>query len=85
VAEPYFSNIYPSIQHNKSSGKFVLQLTRRPQKNFQVDFGGVLATRDVSNIALGLNYYYFNRVLTHAYAGFQTGSFYKAHALTFRF
>jgi NTE family protein len=78
VAEPYFSNIYPSIQHNKTSGRFILQLTRRPQKNFQVDFGGVLATRDVSNIALGLNYYYFNRVLTHAYAGFQTGSFYKS-------
>jgi NTE family protein len=78
VAEPYFSNVYPSILFNRNSDKFILQLTRRPQKNFQVDFGGVLATRDVSNIALGLNYYYFNRFLTHAYAGFQTGSFYKS-------
>jgi NTE family protein len=78
AAEPYFSNVYPSIQWSKNSEKFILQLTRRPQKNFQVDFGGVLATRDVSNIALGLNYYYFSRVLTHTYAGFQTGSFYKS-------
>lgn len=78
AAEPYFSNVYPSILYNKDSDKFILQLTRRPQKNFQLDFGGVLATRDVSNIALGVNYYDFNSVLTHAYAGFQTGSFYKS-------
>ena len=78
ASEPFFSNVYPSMQWSKESEKFVLQLTRRPQKDFQVDFGGVLATRDVSNIALGLNYYYFNRVLTHAYAGLQTGSFYKS-------
>ena len=84
VSESYFSNIYPSILYNKDSERFTLQLTRRPQKNFQIDFGGVLATRDVSNIALGLNYYYFNRVLTHAYAGFQTGSFYKSAIVRMR-
>jgi NTE family protein len=78
VAEPYFSNVYPSMIFNESSQKFKLQLTRRPQKNFQVEFGGVLATRDISNIALGLNYYHFGRVLTHAEANFQTGSFYKS-------
>lgn len=78
AAEPYFNNVYPSILFSKESEKFTLQLTRRPQKNFQVEFGGVLATRDVSNIALGINYYYFNRLLTQAYAGFQTGSFYKS-------
>jgi NTE family protein len=78
VSDSYFSNVYPSILFNDNSGKFKLQLTRRPQKNFQVDFGGVLATRDVSNIALGLNFYHFNRALTHAYTGFQTGSFYKS-------
>jgi NTE family protein len=78
ASEPYFSNVYPSILFNEESGKFGLQLTRRPQKNFQVDFGGVLATRDVSNIALGLNYYHFSNVLMHSYIGVQTGSFYKS-------
>lgn len=78
ASESYFSNVYPSIPFNQETNKFVLQLTKRAQKNFQVDFGGVIATRDISNIALGLNYYYFNNVLTHAFAGFQTGSFYKS-------
>jgi NTE family protein len=85
VSEPYFSNIYPSILFNDDTQKFNFQLTRRPQKNFQVDFGGVLATRDVSNIALGLNYYYFNRVLTHAYLAVQTGGFYKSAIARTRF
>lgn len=84
AAEPYFSNVYPSMIFNQESNKFVLQLTKRAQKNFQVDFGGVIATRDISNIALGLNYYYFNNLLTHAYAGFQTGSFYKSAILRTR-
>jgi NTE family protein len=78
AAEPYFSNVFPTMPFDTVTGKFKIHLTRRSQKNFQVDFGGVLATRDVSNIALGLNYYYFNRLLTHAFVGVQTGSFYKS-------
>lgn len=85
AAEPYFSNVYPSMPFNKDANKFVLQLTKRAQKNFQVDFGGVIATRDISNIALGINYYYFNNLLTHASAGFQTGSFYKSAVVRTRF
>ena len=78
VGEPYFSNIYPNIQFLPDAGKFQLQLSRRPQKNFQVDFGGVLASRNISNIYLGANYYYFNSSLTHVYVGAQSGSFYKS-------
>jgi len=84
VSEDYFSNVYPSILYNRSKEAFTLQLTRRPQQNFQVGFGGVIATRDISNVYLGLNLYNFNRVLSHAYAGFQTGYFYKSALLRFR-
>mgnify|MGYP000874454659 CR=1 FL=1 len=78
VAEPYFNNVFPTIKYLPEEASYVLQLTRRPQKNFQVDFGGVLATRNISNIYLGLNYYYFRNALTHVYLGLQTGSFYKS-------
>ncbi len=78
VSEEYFRNTYPNILFNQKTKRFTLQLTRRPQQNFQVDFGGVMATRDVSNFYLGLNYFRFNRVLTHSYLGFQTGNFYKS-------
>jgi len=78
VSEDYFKNIYPSFSFNQTSRRFNFQLARRPSNNFQVDFGGVIATRNISNIYLGLNYYYFNRILTHASASFYTGSFYKS-------
>lgn len=78
VTEPFFSNIYPSIAYNPVDSVFYLNLTRRPQRNFSVSFGGVAASRNISNIYLGINYYYFSRALTHVYAAIQTGSFYQS-------
>lgn len=78
TSEKYFNNLYPSFSFNNENKNFNLKLSRRPQNNFQVDFGGVIATRSISNIFLGLNYYYFNRSLTHAEANFHTGDFYKS-------
>lgn len=78
VAEDYFKNVYPNISYDSSTNNFDFKLTKRPQNNFQVDFGGVIATRSISNIFLGLNYYYFNRSLTHATLNFFGGSFYKS-------
>jgi NTE family protein len=78
VAENYFSNVYPNILYDTAKRSFALSLTRRPQKNFQVDFGGVIATRDISNIYLGINFYNFGNQLVHISGGFQTGNFYKS-------
>jgi len=78
VAEDYFNNLYPGFKFNPEQRNFDFSLTKRPQNNFQVDFGGVIATRNISNIYLGMNYYYFNRALTHANANFYAGNFYKA-------
>jgi NTE family protein len=77
VSEDYFANVFPNILFDTTRNKFALQLARRPQPNFLVDFGGVIATREISNIFLGLNYYYFNKSLAHFFMGFQTGSFYR--------
>jgi NTE family protein len=84
VSQDYFNNVYPNILFDTSSHKFQLQLTRRPQKNFQVDFGGVIATRDISNIFLGLHLFNFNNQLLHVYGGFQTGNFNKSAVLRSR-
>lgn len=84
VSENYFNNVYPNIFYDSAGKSFKLQLTRRPQKNFQVEFGGVMATRDVSNIFLGLNFYNFGNQLLHIYSGFQTGNFYKSAAIRTR-
>ena len=78
VSEDYFHNVLPNIILDSATNRFVLKLSKRPQRNFQVDFGGVIATRNISNIFLGLSYYRFNKSLVQSYLGFQTGSFYKS-------
>lgn len=84
VSEPFFNNLYPSFNYDQTRRSFDFKLTKRPQNNFQVDFGGVIATRNISNIFLGLNYYSFNRVLTHFTANFFAGNFYKSVLLKAR-
>jgi NTE family protein len=84
VAEDYFKNIYPNFLYDPILKKYEFQISKRPQNNFQVDFGGVIATRSISGIFLGLNYYYFNRALTHASANFYAGTFYKSAQLKAR-
>lgn len=78
VSDDYFKSLYPSFTFDTLKNAFGFNLSKRPQNNFQVDFGGVIATRNVSNLYLGLNYYYFNRLLTHLSANFHTGSFYQS-------
>lgn len=78
VSEEYFHNVVPNIILDTTTNHFVLNLARRPQQNFQVDFGGVIATRNISNIFLGASFYRFNKSLLQASVGFQTGSFYKS-------
>jgi NTE family protein len=78
VSEDYFNNLYPSFTYDTLRKNFNFRLQARPQNNFQVDFGGVIATRNISNIYLGLNYYLFRGSLTHAEANFVAGNFYKS-------
>lgn len=78
VSDDYFSNVYPSFRFNPNDSNYTFNLTRRQLNNFQVDFGGVISTRNTSNVYLGLNYYSFNYVLTHAQLNFATGEFYKS-------
>lgn len=85
VSEEYFMNIFPRIYFDSTTDLFRLKLTKRPQKNFQVDFGGVIASRDISNIYLGLDYYRFHRILSHSYIGLQAGNFYKSGIGKMRF
>ncbi|HCM77008.1 MAG TPA: patatin [Cytophagales bacterium] len=84
VSEDYFKNVYPGITYDTARDEFNFILSRRPQNNFQVDFGGVIATRSFSTIFLGLNYFYFNRALIHSSLNFYAGSFLKSAEIKYR-
>lgn len=78
VSDEYFKNVYPSFSRDSTHRHFELLLTERPQKNLQVDFGGILSNRNVSSLFLGINYYYFNRALSHSALNIYVGNFYKS-------
>jgi NTE family protein len=84
VSDEYFKNVYPSFAKDSITRHFQFQITRRPQKNFQVDFGGVISNRNISSLFLGANFYYFNRVLTHTSLNVYVGNFYKSFQLKTR-
>jgi NTE family protein len=84
VSEPFFNSIYPRFNFNRKRQSFDFELIKRPQNNFQVDLGGVIATRSISNISLGINYYIFNRALAHFTANFTAGNFYKSALMKIR-
>jgi NTE family protein len=78
VTDEYFSRLYPRFPYDPGSGQFAFHLRNRPRHNFQLDVGGVIATRDVSDIYLGVNFYSFTRALIKARAEFYAGHFYKS-------
>ncbi|MBX2941793.1 MAG: patatin-like phospholipase family protein [Cyclobacteriaceae bacterium] len=84
VSEDYFKSVYPGIVYDTAAKIFNFRLSRRPQNNFQIDFGGMIATRNISTMFLGLHYYYFNRTLNHSSLNFYAGSFAKSAEVKYR-
>ncbi|HNP19267.1 MAG TPA: patatin-like phospholipase family protein [Fulvivirga sp.] len=78
VSENYFKTIYPDIQFNKESGLYALHLYGRPRNNLNFDLGGVIASRNISQIYLGAKFYYFDNYLLKNSINFYSGSFYKS-------
>jgi NTE family protein len=78
VSDDYFHNIYPTFLFDDKANKFNFNLAKRPQNDFQIDFGGVISTRNISTMFLGVNYYYFHRALTHVMANLYAGNFFKS-------
>lgn len=84
VSEEYFKDIYPSIAYNPDAGSYEFTLIGKPKNYLNVEFGGNLATRSISEIFLGLNFSHFNRLLFNHTANFYTGRFYQSIQLKSR-
>ncbi|MEJ2004111.1 MAG: hypothetical protein P8X57_03905, partial [Cyclobacteriaceae bacterium] len=73
VSEPYFQRIYPDIRYSFADSAFRLALHDRPRSNLNVQLGGVIASRNISQVYLGLRHYYFDNYLLrtslHFFAG----------------
>ena len=84
MSEEYFRTIYPDIVFDPSQEAYRLQVYGRPENNFNIQVGGAIATRNISQIYLGLEHYYFNNYLLKNSVHFYSGSFYKSAQLKTR-
>lgn len=78
VSEQYFNTIYPSMQFDPSTESYSLTINGRPESNLNIEMGGAIATRNISQIFLGVRHYYFNNFLLKNSMNFYAGSFYKS-------
>jgi NTE family protein len=78
TSERYFSNIYPNFLLDGTGQSYLLELHRRPQNNLSLDIGGVIASRNISQIYLGIDHYHFDNYLLNTTAHFYSGNFYKS-------
>lgn len=78
VSEEYFKDIYPRITYDSTLNAYQFDIYGRPKDYVNVEFGGNLATRSISQIFLGLNISHFNSILFNHNLNFYTGRFYQS-------
>ena len=65
--------------YNESTGLFDLEISARRMPNFNVELGGNISTRSISQIYLGLEYSHLNAFLNSYSLDFYTGRFSPVH------
>ena len=78
VSEDYFKTIYPDILYDSVNGHFDFHLYGRPHNNFSTGLGGMISTRNISHVYLGLKYYRFDKYFSKTNVNFYAGNFYKS-------
>jgi NTE family protein len=85
VSEDYFKTVYPDILYDSVSGHFNFHLYGRPRNNFGGGLGGMISTRNISHVYLGLKYYRFDKYFSKTHANFYAGNFYKSASIASKF
>lgn len=78
VSEPFFRTMYPDIKYNYSKEGYELELYGRPRSNLTAHVGGAIASRNISQVYFGSEYYYFDNYLLKASVDVFAGNFYKS-------
>ena len=85
VSEDYFKTVYPDIIYDSINNHFDFHLYGRPRNNFGAGLGGLISTRNISHVYLGLNYYRFDKFFSKTNANVYAGNFYKSASIDSKF
>lgn len=84
VADQNFETVYPRIVYDSTTNSNSFEISVQPEKNFKIDFGGVISTRPISNAYIGLQYNYLRKKSYTLSANFYAGGFYESVQTTAR-
>lgn len=84
ISEEYFQSTYPGIVYDQSDSAYHFEIQGETKNSFDLDLGGNISTRSISQIYLGLNYNSFNHYLFRHRLGIYTGPFYQSVLLASR-
>lgn len=69
-------NIYPLAQYNDSTGHYTLVIRVKPEKPFNIQFGGLFSSRPINTAYLGMEYLRLNKFTFKLSANSYFGKFY---------
>ncbi len=78
VADETFETIYPRISYLPASDSYEFEIMAQPKKSIRIDLGGIIASRPISNVFLGLQYNYLNKRAYTFGLNFYSGRFYES-------
>lgn len=78
ISEKYFHNVYPGIVYNQADSSYDFEILGESKNSFDIDLGGNISSRSISQIFLGINYTHFNRYLFNHRISVYTGRFYQS-------
>lgn len=81
VAEQYFQDVFSTTSFDKEKGYYSFVLQGKPEKEIDLSVGGNIASRNISNIYLGLDLTYLNNLLNQFHVDLYSGRFYQSAQL----
>lgn len=84
VADETFETIYPKIAYDPRSDSYTFEIVAQPKRSFKLELGGVVSSRPISDVFLGIQYNYLDRKAYTFGANFYSGRFYESAQLNGR-
>jgi len=80
----HFDILYPGFEYHPQDSSYHYRLRFKPANHFKVSVGGAMATRNISQLYVGLRYDYADQLLYNVAAHLYTGTFYTSGNLRLR-
>ena len=84
ISEDYFKRSLPNIGYNPLSQRYLLELEVQPEKTWNIQLGGLAATRGINYFYLGLEHQSLGTLLNRYSVNAYLGGFYKSAQVKMR-